>query len=137
MLAFQRLVVACAGEDDAPARSAPTSPSAHLAGDTCAVVGSAARLRIDATVPFLVESVGCAPSCTAVAGEGGGVEVRSTAGGAATVQAVVVVDDGRASLKKVTTSRVVQFIREGACQVDAGSAAEGGEGRDDADAHDE
>ncbi|HSO39871.1 MAG TPA: hypothetical protein VLT33_45400, partial [Labilithrix sp.] len=66
-LALQPLV-SCRGDDDPSAGTASTSPSAHLDGETCALVGNAARLRVGATerragsaqggkaLPFLVES---------------------------------------------------------------------------------
>ena len=69
-------LVSCRGDDAPSAGTASTSPSAHLDGETCALVGNAARLRVGAiepragstqggkALPFLVESTGCAPSCT-------------------------------------------------------------------------
>ncbi|CAN5925307.1 hypothetical protein BH11MYX4_BH11MYX4_60670 [soil metagenome] len=146
-LAVQPLL-SCRGDDDPSAGPPSTSPSAHLDGETCALVGNAARLRVGATepragsaqgskaLPFLVESTGCAPACTAVMGEGEIVEVRSAAGGAATVQVVIIVDGGASSLVKVTASHVVHFLREGECQVDAAAAADAGESRSGGDAAD-
>jgi len=119
------LSVACTG-DGASERETSRMRVVRLLGPSCVPVGETAQLHIGASVdanlapPFRVVSVGCAPSCIAVLGEGKTVGIRSDLEGAATVQAVAVIDDDASPPQPVTTARVVQFVRSGACEADAG-----------------
>ncbi len=100
----------------------------QLVGPTCAAVGTATRLQIDATVgaqrtaAFHVESVGCAPSCTAAIDESNVITIRSEVEGAATVQAIVTIDEGTKPTRALTTARVVQFVGTGSCDATDGGA---------------
>jgi hypothetical protein len=49
------------------------------------------------------------------------IAIRSDLEGAATVQAVVMIDEGKQPPETVTTARVVQFVGRGACEPDAGA----------------
>jgi len=100
--------------------------AAQLDGSSCARVGATARLKLGVSVganvapSFRVLSVGCAPSCSAVLGEGDVVAIHSNLEGAATVQAVVVLDEGTPPARTVTAARVVRFVGSGVCDADGG-----------------
>ena len=118
------LHVACT-EDGVSDRETARMRVVRLLGPSCVPVGETAQLHIGASAdanpapPFRVVSVGCAPSCIAVLGEGNTVGIRSDLEGAATVQAVAVIDEDALPPQTVTTACVVQFVRSGACDADA------------------
>jgi len=114
------LLLACDGGGGGADEVAPLQ-AVQLIGPTCAPVGAATQLQIDATfgtkrsAAFHVVSVGCAPSCTAVVDEGNVITIRSDLEGAATVQAIVTIDEGAKPAPALTTARVVQFVGSGSC----------------------
>lgn len=121
------LLLACDGSGGG-AGEVPPLQAVQLVGPTCAPVGAATQLQIDATIgtkrnaAFHVVSVGCAPSCTAVIDEGNVITIRSDLEGAATVQAIVTIDEGETPAQALTTARVVQFVGSGVCGATDGGA---------------
>lgn len=125
LLGLGLVILACGSGGDADGDDGPIR-AAQLDGFSCARVGATARLKLGVSVganvapSFRVLSVGCAPSCSAVLGEGDVVAIHSNLEGAATVQAVVVIDEGTPPARTVTAARVVRFVGSGVCDADGG-----------------
>ena len=124
---FGLVLLACGGGGASNDEDLPIH-GVQLVGPTCAAVGATTQLQVDATVDarrsaaFHVVSVGCAPSCTAVVDERMVITIRSDLEGAATVQAVVAIEEEAKPARTLTTARVVQFVGTGSCEaVDGGT----------------